>query len=171
MAQNYLYKATYHGPRVVAPETVARELMTLDTGGKLTPSQVVKAAEPEDAALHGAFEWDDSVASHEYRLIQARRLIRAIVVVSDETKLPESIFVHVPDLETKEGKYVRLDLVTEDVGEYERALTEAQSFLDSAERRFNELRQLAEAKGGKAEALAIAIQGFATVRQAIALLR
>ncbi len=174
MAESYQYRDNYW-TRKVSAEVVAGELAKLRNDGDVTAARVVAASEPADSALHPAFEWDDSVAGMEYRLIQARRLIRAIVVVPEpvdgEQKPPQSLFVHVPEKEQAEGKYVMLSVVSEDVGEYERALTEAQRFLDSAERRFLELRRLAEARGGKTEALAIAIQGFSTVREAMALLR
>jgi len=137
-------------------------------------------SEPEDAPLHPAFEWDDEKCCEQIRLIQARQLIRAIIIVPDRPDATaadgQSVYAHVPcdpedDAESREGKYVPLALLSEDDAEYERALTEAQKFLDAAERRFAELRYLAEVKGGKTEALAIATQAFSTVREAMALLR
>lgn len=174
MAESYQYRDNYWSRKVPA-EVVAVELAKLRDSGDVTAARVVTASEPENAALHPAFEWDNSIAGHEYRLIQARRLIRAIVIVPEtaegEQKAAQSMFVHVPERDQSEGKYVPLSVVSESIDEYERALTEAQRFLDAAERRFLELRRLAEVKGGKTEALAIAIQGFNTVREAIELLR
>lgn len=50
-------------------------------GGLLRPEDVVKFARNKRSALHGEFEWDDAKASAEYRLEQARRVIRVSVTV------------------------------------------------------------------------------------------
>lgn len=50
-------------------------------GGLLRPEDVVKFARNKRSALHGEFEWDDSKASAEYRLWQARQVIRVSVTV------------------------------------------------------------------------------------------
>ena len=47
-------------------------------GNKITPSDVVDAARPEDSPLHSRFEWDDSVAGEKYREAQAAQLIRTV---------------------------------------------------------------------------------------------
>jgi hypothetical protein len=45
--------------------------------GTLTAALVVAEAIPEDAPLHGHFEWDDTRASERFRLVQASSLIRS----------------------------------------------------------------------------------------------
>lgn len=52
--------------------------------GKLTPQNVVDDARPEESELHGRFEWDDSVAGEQYRLVQARRLITSVRIEYSE---------------------------------------------------------------------------------------
>lgn len=49
--------------------------------GQLTPETVVEAATPEEHPLHSSFEWDDTIAGHKYRLVQASRMIRTVRVV------------------------------------------------------------------------------------------
>jgi hypothetical protein len=44
--------------------------------GELSPAAVVKAAKPVNHPLHNQFEWDNTVAGHKYRLVQAAALIR-----------------------------------------------------------------------------------------------
>jgi hypothetical protein len=175
MPESYQYRAGYRGPRKVLAEVAAAELGRLRTDGDLTAPRVVEAAEPETAPLHAAFEWDDSAAAREFRLVQARTLIRAVVVVTEKTaeapSSERSVYVHVPDQETKEGKYLLLEQVADDDAEYARALAEAGRYLTSAEQRFSELRRLVEGKGTKSEALAIATAGFSAVREALALLK
>jgi hypothetical protein len=46
--------------------------------GQLTPANVVAAASAADHPLHSRFEWDDTVAASQYRLVQARELIRVV---------------------------------------------------------------------------------------------
>lgn len=55
-----------------------------ENGEKLIPDEVVTAAADRESPLHLYFEWDDSVAGHQYRLTQARQLIRVV-----ETTFPE----------------------------------------------------------------------------------
>lgn len=45
--------------------------------GKITPKMVVDAARDDDSALHNYFEWDDGVAAENYRMMQARTLLRS----------------------------------------------------------------------------------------------
>lgn len=57
--------------------------------GKLTPRLLVEDSKPETAPLHGAFEWDDTVAGERFRLIQAAQVIRSVhVTVIDEPDRP-----------------------------------------------------------------------------------
>lgn len=51
--------------------------------GFITPDAVVEEASDEASPLHPAFDWDDSVAAHRHRLSQARKLIRAVIVVPE----------------------------------------------------------------------------------------
>jgi hypothetical protein len=48
-------------------------------GGLLRPEDVVRFARNKRTALHEEFEWDDAKASAEYRLEQARKVIRITV--------------------------------------------------------------------------------------------
>jgi len=44
--------------------------------GRLTPEIVVEVAREESHPLHHRFEWDDGIAAHKYRLVQASNLLR-----------------------------------------------------------------------------------------------
>jgi tRNA A37 N6-isopentenylltransferase MiaA len=173
MLPQYQYRERYVGPKAVPAQMVAEELERIGTTGPINPSRIIEAARPDGAPLHPMFEWDDKAAAHEYRLNQARRLARAIVVVRVKGEEPRSLFVHVPPAKEegqREGKYVTLTTVADDEAEYQRALEQALRYMESGERLLTEVREAAEGRG-KVEALAIAIQGFAAVREAIALLR
>lgn len=58
-------------------------------GGIVLPSQVVEFARDEETALHAYFDWNDSEAAKQWRLEQARRVIRLSVTVvhSDQTPI------------------------------------------------------------------------------------
>jgi hypothetical protein len=59
-------------------ESLLREVR--ERRGLLTPQNVVEEAKPQDHPLHSHFEWEDSIAAHEFRIIQARQLIRRVTV-------------------------------------------------------------------------------------------
>lgn len=48
------------------------------------PEELVALAQNPDNPCHDAFQWDDNAAAQEFRLIQARTLLRSIVVVYGE---------------------------------------------------------------------------------------
>jgi hypothetical protein len=56
------------------------EQLRAEAGGELTPDRVIADARNPNSPLHTLFEWNDSEAAHQYRLVQARALIRAVVV-------------------------------------------------------------------------------------------
>lgn len=63
------------------------------TRGELTPQVVVDEARPEGAPLHHRFEWDDSLAGEQYRLIQAARLIRSVRIEYTSPQSEEKKFI------------------------------------------------------------------------------
>ena len=86
--------------RITIPAQRAGEQLEAlrDQHGGVTAAIVVDDARKKRSPLHGAFEWDDSVAGTAHRLNQARYLLRAIVVVSEKaapTRRPIRAFVHV----------------------------------------------------------------------------
>ena len=81
------------GSRVTAaPEDAYRILEKVRTknNGNITPAEVVKVSKPKRSPLHNEFEWDDSVAGEQYRLDQARYIIRSIEVVREELPAVQS---------------------------------------------------------------------------------
>lgn len=61
------------------------EKLRVKNDGSLTDDAIVNAAKPKNNLLHQFFEWDDSVASVEYRRMQARQLIRSFEVTYKDT--------------------------------------------------------------------------------------
>lgn len=78
------------------------ELLRKQCKGELTPEDVLADARHDNSPLHSFFEWDDGAAAEQYRLQQARGLIRAVVAVyvrDDEGKpaVRTRAYVHVPE--------------------------------------------------------------------------
>jgi len=48
----------------------------------------VAAARSRSSPLHKTLEWDDARAGHQFRLIQARTVIRAVVIVPERKDSP-----------------------------------------------------------------------------------
>jgi hypothetical protein len=69
-------------------EQLRQELETLQGSNPvLRPSRVVNWAEKHpESALHSQLEWDDRKAGREYRLWQARELIKTVAVFPTEKK-------------------------------------------------------------------------------------
>ena len=51
----------------------------------LTKKNLVDASRSEDAPLHNEFEWRDDIAAEKYRENQAGKIIRSLIVRSEET--------------------------------------------------------------------------------------
>jgi hypothetical protein len=66
-------------------EKVGKEIEQIK--GAKTPNAVVKKARSEKTELHKCFEWDDSAAATQYRLDQARYVLRTISIVR-EVEIP-----------------------------------------------------------------------------------
>jgi hypothetical protein len=85
-------------------------------GGTLTPEQVLKAAAPKSSPLHQHFQWDDTEAAKQYRLMQAGQLIRRVRITyapSEGREFRVRAFVNVtPEAcedESPRGHYVSFE--------------------------------------------------------------
>lgn len=79
-------------------DKISYELSVLEEqNGVLKPEHVVEYAKNESTALHHQFTWDDTVAGHQWRLQQARMLIRACVTIirNDEKEIETRAWVNV----------------------------------------------------------------------------
>lgn len=68
----------------MSDERVLAELLVIK-GNKpaIDPEEVVAFAAHPETALHSKFEWDDAKAGHQYRIWQARQMLRVFVTVID----------------------------------------------------------------------------------------
>lgn len=73
--------------------------------GQLRPEDVVAEATPESHPLHKDFTWNDSVAGHKYRLLEAAHMIRTMKVVVENSaneKIPVRAFYNIKPLHTED---------------------------------------------------------------------
>jgi len=116
---------------------------------EVTPEEVVEDARSSTAPTHEFFEWDDSAAAEQYRLEQARYMIRSIfVVVEEQTFVKETrAFVHVtiqePEQEPRKVyTTVQHALTEEDLRK--QTIEYALNQLDNWRKRWNEYTELAD---------------------------
>lgn len=79
-------------------------------GGNITPQIVIDDAMDEDSPLHSHFTWDDAEAGHQWRVEQARRLIRRVrlEVTIEEQPVRAIAFVSNPKDSDGESSYVNV---------------------------------------------------------------
>ena len=107
---------------------------------ELTASLVVDAARPDDAPLHPAFEWDDSIAAERHREHQARNLIRSVQIIQPDDERPEPVFVHVESLQCYKPALV----VVHDIDLFEEAWEQFMVRLKQSQHSLMQLLLLAE---------------------------
>jgi len=117
--------------------------MRVENGGTLPPEMVLERATPVSHPLHECFEWDDSKASHEYRLWQARQLIRVSVSVVHPELSPTRTYVSlVGDRRNGTGYRSTVDCARDPVLR-EQMLDEALRYMQVFERKYGILSELA----------------------------
>jgi hypothetical protein len=114
--------------------------------GVLLPEKVIKAAEPKDSILHKHFQWNDTKAAHEYRLDQARMLIRATVryVTIDGDRRPVRVFISLTNDRNNGRGYRTAVNVFSNKDLRRRLIEDALAELQSFEKKYNHLRELSE---------------------------
>lgn len=159
----------------VRADTIGNELGRIyEEHGMLTPPAVVEAAEPEEAPLHPVFEWDDAVCGEQYRLYQARKLIKNVEIIrQDETQKDaisvERAYEYVP--ENSGGAYHPIDVIVKRPDMYAAALRELAARVHSAEEAMRALERAAmsaeDIDTEKLTRIAIAVQAMQTASAAV----
>ncbi len=116
-------------------------------GGRLTAASVLSDARRRRSPLHRYFEWNDQAAAKEYRLAQARLLIRAVVVVSgpeDEQQFaPVRAFVMCGEAEERPRSFTHVCEAMRDEELREQVLSRARDELLVWRKRYEALREFA----------------------------
>jgi len=125
-------------------KVVANELKAIEReNGILEPEAVVKAAKIKSSPLHEFFIWDDTIAAQEYRLEQARGLIRAVIVeVKVENKSYKvRAYYNVTD-ETEPRAYRAVSEITANQAHLDRVVERAWTELEAWQARYDNLAAL-----------------------------
>jgi hypothetical protein len=95
---------------------IHRELENLRAKtGDLNPQDIVEMARPKGSPAHGEFTWSNKVAAEQYRLEQARKMVRSIVVLYKETPKagPQRAYVQITRSEVKNDEVQRKRVYTD----------------------------------------------------------
>lgn len=60
------------------------EALLSEKRGRITPRELIEDGRKRESPLHDYFEWDDEFAASEYRVEQARYLLRSITIKREE---------------------------------------------------------------------------------------
>lgn len=84
--------------------------------GRITPDAVIEDARSKKSPLHDQFEWDDSKAAHQYRLEQAREIIRSVKmeIVTSERIVSTVRYIRDPSATGKEQGYVEVSKIRDE---------------------------------------------------------
>lgn len=134
------------GTRVkgIDAQTAGDELERIrERDGKLETETVVEEARPRNAPLHPVFEWDDSVAAEEYRLWQARALVRSVEVAPEKKgEEPTPRYVHIRANAEESGYYQSVEVAVRNPDEWASALSELSAKAVSAYKSFEALERV-----------------------------
>ena len=112
--------------------------------GMLRPEDVVEFAKSPATALHTCFTWDDTQAAHNWRLVQARQIIRVSVIVSPgDPKEKVRAFVSLKENRYNDEGYRSLISVMSDGDLRQVLLTEAMMEMQSFMDKYENLKELA----------------------------
>ena len=144
----YMYVGRQWG---VSAQIAGEELERIEArDGEITPRAVVEEARPEDSKLHNAFEWDDEKAAEQYRISQARQLIRCIVVKPmPEEKVEEPVRMYVNQNPTdtgqsRSGSYINLKSALENPDSRAVVLSNAMHEMKMFRAKYYKLKELSE---------------------------
>lgn len=125
----------------VDPNEVYKEIQNI--GENVTAEQIVDMAKDENTESHKCFEWDDTIAGHKYRVIQAREVVRNLVIEEQPVTKQEPVRVRVM-FTSKNGGYKPTKLIVEQKDEYEALLERAKAELRAFKQKYSMLKELEE---------------------------
>lgn len=142
MAQ-YAWKPGAHAPTGLQADAVAEHLAVLRAQyGELTPEVILNDAESPQSPIHTCFEWADTEAARQYRLSQARQLVRVIIRVPENAdERPVRAYVSIND--GMRRSYEPIEVALTDVDMRREVLVKALRELNQLRRKYADLQELA----------------------------
>jgi hypothetical protein len=112
-------------------------------GGLLRAEDVVAYAASPDTALHDEFQWDDTEAARQYRLVQARQVIRLSVTVISEEAPPTRAYISLPSDRVNGGGYRSTQEVLSDDARSAEMVRDVLQRVHALRRKYEAVSQLA----------------------------
>lgn len=120
------------------------EALAEANNGILRPEAVVEFAKDPNTTLHGRFEWDDTEAARQYRIWQARQIIKVVVnVLPNEAETEYQVFVSLKEDRRNGGGYRALVDVMSDEEMRKRLLAQANEDFKLWQKKYQQLKELA----------------------------
>ena len=119
-------------------QKVGEELENIE---ELTNKNVLEYAKKNvNSELYKCFEWNDSIASEKYRLIQASNIISSIsLVIQEEPKKTQKIYYSIKTQERNISKFKNIKDILEDDEEYYALCNKAKQELENCKDKYEEL--------------------------------
>lgn len=133
-------------PRIYAYKNKVREELTFleERDGVLKPESVIEFARNKKTELHKEFDWNDTTAAHQWRLQQARILIKTIVTILPDNKDRQVKVKAYYHFDAPENGYISMVRVMSDTELKDRMLADAKKELDEFRKKYNTLKELAD---------------------------
>lgn len=163
---------------MASKETRQQELMRIqERDGCLRASVLVAESKPKSAPLHSDFEWDDKKAGHEFRLSQARRIIK---VTRLREKTGEEIrWLNVPVskidtptavIQEREGIYKPVNVVVKEPEDYRKCLEQLIKQRNAMDQTIHELQKAAKKHGKPINLMTQLVDGLEIVKTTLSLM-
>jgi hypothetical protein len=135
-------------PELIIDNAVVGALLQIgkaDEDGIIQPETVVATAADPSSPLHQHFTWDETEAAYQFRLVQARSLIRRVSVVRRPVPGPDFVNVTVrrSDGEPRRG-YVPTDRAAAEPDLYAQIIEDAHRGLNAYRNRLSAFEQAHE---------------------------
>jgi hypothetical protein len=131
----------YRLPNAIALQEL--EVIRQSNGGILQAETVVEAAADLESPLHGSFQWDDTEAARQWRIEQARRLIRSVLIMVPNYKKPVPVYISLKfDRMQPKGGYRTIIDVMSNKDQREMLIAEAMADLQTWQAKYAMLEEL-----------------------------
>ena len=169
---NYKWKEGSRPPRISANVAGVELERIRAKHGALTSKAILDESRPKDAALHKAFQWNDSKAAEAYRLHQASTLSRSIVVIREDGGIEHRAYSLVTKNDNvRKTEYVPSEIVAQRVDLFADAVGRLESKMREIGQSIRDLESLAKRESADPERMArisMAAKALETASAAIA---
>lgn len=129
--------------RVILVEALEK-VRRSNPNGLLLPEEVVESARSPRSPLHDRFTWEDTEAAHQWRLHEARMLIRVLVVMEPHTQKDTRVFVSLRSDRDYGGGYRTLTSVLKSPAKRAMLLEDARRDMIAFKEKYSRLEELVE---------------------------